>query len=86
MFKSVTDAVSEKTGGKIPFADTGTKIKAYFSQIAENKRMGSDLLFMVTYMASILTSDISRPEIFAYTATRKEYVTAKYIEKVETYI
>ena len=86
MFKSVTDAVSEKTGGKIPFADTGTKIKAYFSQIAENKRMGSDLLFMVTYMASILTSDISRPEIFAYTATRKEYVTAKYIEKVETYV
>lgn len=48
--------------------------------------MGSDILFMVTYMASIITADISRPEIFAFTATRKEYITSKYIAKVETFV
>lgn len=86
MFESFTDSVREKSGGKLPFADAGIKIKAYFAQISENKRMGSDLLFMVTYMASIITADISRPEIFAFTATRKEYATSRYIAKVETFV
>ncbi len=86
MFDSLTENIREKSGGKLPFEDTGSNIKAFFSRISENKQMGSDLLFMITYMASIITAEISRPEIFAFTATRKEYATSKYIAKVETFV
>lgn len=86
MFESFTENIRDKSGGRLPFEDSVEKIKAYFSQISENKRMGADLLFMVTYMASILSADVSRPEIFAYTAVRKEYITSKYISKVETFV
>ena len=86
MFESFAEKIRDKSGGKMPFEDSGKQIKSYLSQISENKRMGSDLLFMVTYMASILSADVSRPEIFAYTATRKEYITSKYISKVETFV
>jgi len=41
---------------------------------------------MVTYMASITTAQATRPEIFAYTAAREEYVTTKYIKKVEFFV
>jgi len=45
--------------------------------------MSSDLLFMLTYMAAILTANASRPEIFAYTGARKEYVSTRYIYKAD---
>ena len=45
--------------------------------------MGSDLLFMLTYMAAILTAEASRPEIFAYTGARREYVSTRYILKAD---
>ena len=44
------------------------------------------MLFMATYMCSITTARATRPEIFAYTALRKEYATAKYIAKVEFFV
>ncbi len=86
MFESFTENIRKKSGGKVPFEDTLANIRASLSQVAENKRMGSDILFTVTYMASIITADISRPEIFAFTAIRKEYITSKYIAKVETFV
>ena len=86
MFESFRENIRDKTGGKLPFQDTGIKIRAYFSQITEKKQMGSDLLFMVTYMASIISADITRPEIFAFTATRQEYTASKYIAKVEIFV
>ncbi|KAF1078437.1 archaellar assembly protein FlaJ [Methanogenium sp. MK-MG] len=86
MFESFTEDIREKSGGKLPFKDSWANLKAFFAQVSENKRMGSDILFTVTYMASIITADISRPEIFAFTATRKEYITSKYIAKVETFV
>jgi archaeal flagellar protein FlaJ len=86
MFESFTENIREKSGGKLPFEDAWANLKAFFAQVSENKKMGSDILFMVTYMASIITADISRPEIFAFAATRKEYITSKYIAKVETFV
>ncbi len=41
-----------------------------------------DLLFSITYMAAISTSDISRAQIFEFASERKEYVISKYIRKV----
>jgi flagellar protein FlaJ len=48
--------------------------------------MGADLLFMTTYMASLAIADATRPEIFSYAANRHEYISAKYIGKVDTFV
>ncbi len=86
MFESFTSSLRERSGGKLPFEDLAEDLRSRFDQILEDKRMGADILFMITYMASIITSDVSRPEIFAFTAERKEYVTSRYIGKVERFV
>jgi flagellar protein FlaJ len=80
------EKVRQANAGKLPFQDAFSSIRERFSGLSENKRMGPDLLFMVTYMASITTAQATRPEIFAYTAARKEYVPTKYIERVEFFV
>jgi flagellar protein FlaJ len=74
----------EKESRTIPFASTVEDIKKKVAQLSENKKMGADLLFMNTYMASLAISNVSRPEIFSSAANRKEYISAKYIERVDT--
>jgi len=71
---------------QVPFASTITGIKERISQITEDRKMGSDLLFTTTYMASLALANASRPEIFSYAANRKEYISSKYITKVDTYV
>jgi flagellar protein FlaJ len=85
-FEGFGRAVKEKNAGKLPFEDLGKSIKTRLDTVLENKRMGPDVLFMITYMASITTAQATRPEIFAYTSARKEYVTTRYIEKVEFFV
>ena len=63
-----------------------SSIKDKLSALLESKNMASDMLFMMTYMASITTAQATRPEIFAYTSMRTEYVPAKYISKVEFFV
>ncbi|WP_321508323.1 archaellar assembly protein FlaJ [uncultured Methanoregula sp.] len=75
-----------KDAKPLPFASTIEKIKDKMLQITEGKRMGADLLFMNTYMASLALASASRPEIFAYSSNRKEYISAKYITKVDTLV
>ena len=69
----------------IPFASTVEDLKIKFNQITEAKKMGADLLFMITYMASLGLANATRPEIFTFAANRKEYISAIYIEKVDTF-
>ena len=69
----------------IPFASTVEDLKNKFNQITEAKKMGADLLFMITYMASLGLANATRPEIFTFAANRKEYISAIYIEKVDTF-
>jgi len=85
-FEGFGRAIKDKNAGKLPFADLGKSIKKRLDTVLENKRMGPDLLFMITYMASITTAQATRPEIFAYTSARKEYVATRYIEKVEFFV
>lgn len=85
-FAGFGKSIRQANAGKLPFQDLGTSIKKKMDTLTENKQMGPDLLFMVTYMASITTAQATRPEIFAYTAARKEYVTCKYIERVEFFV
>ena len=78
------EEVKEKK--QIPFANAVESIKEKISKITEDKKMGADLLFMNTYMASLALADASRPEIFTFAANRKEYISAKYIAKVDLFV
>lgn len=71
---------------QIPFAGLVRGIRTKADAFFLNKHMGADLLFTVTYMASITTAQATRPEIFAYTAAREEYVSSKYFKKVEFFV
>ncbi|MFZ0006306.1 archaellar assembly protein FlaJ [Methanoregula sp.] len=71
---------------QLPFASLLKGVKDKIAGIQEKKKMGADLLFMTTYMASLAIANATRPEIFSFAANRQEYISAKYIEKVETYV
>ncbi len=81
-----TPVLPAKEGRQVPFKGIIKSIKDKVDSVLEAKRMAADMLFMITYMASITTARATRPEIFAYTALRKEYATAKYIGKVEFFV
>ncbi|QYZ80249.1 archaellar assembly protein FlaJ [Methanofollis formosanus] len=86
MFESVKSKLAEKNGGQIPFEGEIETVKDKIAQISENKKMEGDLVFMTTYMASAMTADVSRPELFEYTAHRYEYISTRYIQKVVFYV
>lgn len=70
----------------MPFASQIEALKEKIGSISEKKKMGADLLFMTTYMASLAIANATRPEIFSYGSKRKEYISAKYIAKVDTFV
>jgi len=70
----------------LPFASLIGGLKEKLAGVREKKKMGADLLFMTTYMASLAIADATRPEIFSFAANRHEYISAKYIAKVDTFV
>jgi len=70
----------------LPFASLIGGLKEKLAGVKEKKKMGADLLFMTTYMASLAIADATRPEIFSFAANRHEYISAKYIAKVDTFV
>ncbi len=69
-----------------PFASQIQGLKERLANLRENKKMGADLLFMTTYMASLAIANATRPEIFSFAAKRHEYISARYIAKVDTFV
>jgi archaeal flagellar protein FlaJ len=86
MADTAPDQEKKPQSRQIPFSSHIKGLKEKLSQITEDRRMGADLLFLNTYMASLAIANASRPEIFAYAANRKEYISAKYIAKVDMYV
>ncbi len=86
MFEQARESLRSKNAGKLPFEDHLGALKDLGKRLSEDKKMGADLLFMSTYMASITTAGVTRPAIFEYTSGRTEYVPAKYVEKVQNYV
>jgi flagellar protein FlaJ len=80
------DPDKKPQGRQIPFASHIQGLKDKISQLTEDRKMGADLLFLNTYMASLAMANASRPEIFSYASNRKEYISAKYITKVDMYV
>jgi flagellar protein FlaJ len=71
---------------KVPFAGLVNNLKEKLATVQESKKMGADLLFMTTYMASLAIANATRPEIFSFSANRHEYISSKYIAKVDTFV
>ena len=84
--KTISAGLREKNRGNLPFEGLLASIREFFQSFGEDKKMSADLLFMITYMASITTARATRPEIFAYTAARKEFVPSKYFAKIEVFV
>jgi flagellar protein FlaJ len=70
----------------LPFASQIAGLKEKLAGLQENKKMGADLLFMTTYMASLAIANATRPEIFSFASNRHEYISSKYISKVDTFV
>jgi len=51
--------------------------------VSEEKRVADDLLFLLTYMASIATADIDRNELFKHTS-EQNYPLSIYFKRVYT--
>ncbi|HZD43656.1 MAG TPA: archaellar assembly protein FlaJ [Methanomicrobiales archaeon] len=86
MFENATSPFQRKTESRLPFEDQIQRVRKILGRLLENKKMGADLLFMSTYMAAITTAGVTRPEIFARTSERVEYVPAKYVQKVQNFV
>ena len=86
MADTAPDQDKKPQSRQIPFSSHIKGLKEKLSQITEDRKMGADLLFLNTYMASLAMANASRPEIFSYASNRKEYISAKYITKVDTYV
>jgi flagellar protein FlaJ len=86
MVITTPDQDKKPEGKAIPFASHIKRLKERISQVTEDRKMGADLLFLNTYMASLAIANASRPEIFAYASNRKEYISAKYITKVDMFV
>jgi len=82
--KGVEDPAKEAK--PLPFASTIENIQDKLLQVSEGKKMGADLLFMNTYMASLALANASRPEVFSFAGNRKEYISSKYIARVDTFV
>lgn len=87
MFEDIKNRLRSMQGGRsLPFESQVAAFKERIAQAAENRKMGANLLFMTTYMASLALANASRPEIFANTSERSEYITSPYIARVDTYV
>jgi flagellar protein FlaJ len=72
MVDSTSDQDKKPEDRVLPFTSQIKGLKEKISQVTEDKKMGADLLFLNTYMASLAIANASRPEIFAYASNRKE--------------
>jgi flagellar protein FlaJ len=87
MFENIKNRLRTMQGGSsLPFESQVAAFKERMAQANENRKMSANLLFMTTYMASLALANASRPEIFANTSERGEYITSPYIMRVDTYV
>jgi flagellar protein FlaJ len=76
--------VKKKTGPSLidQIKNIFAPITTYFISYMESSKIDIDILYMITYMDSISTSDINRDEIFRLVSERKQFVCSKYMKQV----
>ena len=70
----------------LPFASHIKNLREKLSGVPGKQEDGRRSPFMTTYLASLAISDATRPEIFSYAANRPEYISSKYIAKVDMFV
>lgn len=63
-------------------AKRGAGLLERFRKTKEELLMDNDLLFTLTYMASLSTAQLSRDKIFEMAAEKEEYAPSKYFKKI----
>jgi flagellar protein FlaJ len=86
LFETITDRFQTQVQGEGIVGQVYRTFEGRYSQIVEGKKIPADLLFMITYMTSLAIARASRPEIFTSASRREEYISAKYIRKVNTLV
>ena len=72
------------SGMKIRDKFSSAKIGEKLSGVKIVERINDDMLFMLTYMASISTADIERDRIFDYAGAQKEYEASEHFCQIYT--
>jgi flagellar protein FlaJ len=87
MFENVKNRLRSMQGdSSLPFESSFASLNERIARMVEDRKMGANLLFMITYMASLAHANATRPEIFANTSERREYISSPYIARVNTYV
>jgi len=75
----------EEEEGRYSNYNVVNRAKGFINRIKEwyyEKYSRNDLLYMLTYMTSISTANLTRDEIFKRTGNKKEYYTSKHIRYI----
>ena len=86
MFETVTNRVLTQINGEGIVGQVYRTFRERYSQLVEGKKLPADLLFMITYMTSLALARATRPEIFGSASQRGEYLSARYISKVDNLV
>lgn len=86
MFETVTNRVLTQIHGEGIIGQVYRTFQERYAQIVESKKLSADLLFMITYMTSLALARATRPEIFGSASKRDEYLSSRYIAKVDNLV
>ncbi len=86
MFETVTDRILTRVQGEGLIGQVYRTFQERYIQLVESKKLSADLLFMITYMTSLALARATRPEIFGSASQREEYLSSRYIAKVNNLV
>ena len=86
MFETVTNRFLTQIHGEGIIGQVYRTFRERYSQLVEGKKLPADLLFMITYMTSLALARATRPEIFGSASQREEYLSARYVAKVDNLV
>ncbi|HOV68561.1 MAG TPA: flagellar assembly protein FlaJ, partial [Methanoregulaceae archaeon] len=86
MFETVTNQILTRVQGEGLIGQVYRTFQERYIQLVESKKLSADLLFMITYMTSLALARATRPEIFGSASQREEYLSSRYIAKVNNLV
>jgi len=86
LFETVTDRILTRVQGEGLIGQVYRTFQERYIQLVESKKLSADLLFMITYMTSLALARATRPEIFGSASQREEYLSSRYIAKVNNLV
>lgn len=75
----IKNVFNKKSNSQSLFNNFSLKLRKYHKELY----MSNDMLFSLTYMASISTANLTRDKIFTSISEKKEYCPSKYFEQIK---